>query len=185
MRVLYSGVLMRARGPLVALLALAVAVWSVVVSRPALPVAAVAPPAAAVPPALRDIGNLDRASDRLQAGRVASTPAPSTAPARNPFEFATPKPKPARTMTPAAALAAVAPPILLPPALPSVTLVGLVDREVDGRIVRTAVLSFGGQLHYVEAGGRLGGAYEVVAVGPHEVDLLALDTNTPRRLVQR
>jgi hypothetical protein len=185
MPLLYSGLLMRARGPLVALLALVVAVWSVVVTRPALPVVAVAPPAAAPPPALRDIGNLDRASDRLQAGRVAATPPPSAAPGRNPFEFEAPKPKPARTMSPAQALAAVAPPILLPPALPSVSLVGLVDRELNGRIVRTAVLSFGGQLHYVEAGSRLGGAYEVVAVGPHEVDLLALDTNTPRRLVQR
>jgi hypothetical protein len=185
MPLLYSGLLMRARGPLVALLALVVAVWSVVVTRPALPVVAVAPPAAAPPPALRDIGNLDRASDRLQAGRVTATPAPSGTPARNPFEFEAPKPKPARTMSPAQALAAVAPPILLPPALPSVSLVGLVDREVDGRIVRTAVLSFGGQLHYVEAGSRLGAAYEVVAVGPHEVDLLALDTNQTRRLVQR
>ena len=62
---------------------------------------------------------------------------------------------------------------------------GLVDREVDGRNVRIAVLSFGGRLHYVEAGSRLGAAYEVVAVGPNAVDLLALDTNTPRRLVQR
>lgn len=168
-----------------ALLALVVVVWSVVVTRPAVPVVAIARPAVVPPPAVRDIGNLDRASDRLQAGRVAATPAPSGAPARNPFEFAAPKPKPARTMSPAQALAAVAPPMLLPPALPSVSLVGLVDREVDGRLVRTAVLSFGGQLHYVEAGGRLGGAYEVVAVGPHEVDLLALDTNTPRRLVQR
>lgn len=176
---------MRARGPLVALLALAVAVWSVVVTRPAVPVVAVGRPAVVLPPAVRDIGNLDLSSDRLQAGRVAATPAPSGEPARNPFQFAAPKPKPARTMSPAQALAAVAPPILLPPALPSVTLVGLVDRKVDDRLVRTAVISFGGQLHYVEAGSRLGAAYEVVAVGPHDVDLLALDTNTTRRLVQR
>jgi len=53
------------------------------------------------------------------------------------------------------------------------------------RFVRIAVLSFGGRLHYVEAGSRLGAAYEVVAVGSNAVDLLALDTNTPRRLVQR
>ena len=72
---------------------------------------------------------------------------------------------------------------MLPPT--PVSLVGLVDREVDGRVVRIAVLSFGGRLHYVEAGSRLGAAYEVVAVGSNAVDLLALDTNTPRRLVQR
>jgi hypothetical protein len=51
--------------------------------------------------------------------------------------------------------------------------------------VRTAVLSFGGRLHYVEAGSRLGAAYEVVSVEGNAVDLLALDTNTPKRLVQR
>ena len=50
--------------------------------------------------------------------------------------------------------------------------------------MRIAVLSFGGWLHYVEAGSRLGAAYEVVAVGSNAVDLLALDTNTPRRLVR-
>jgi hypothetical protein len=182
---MYSVAVMRARGPLVALLALGVVAWAVFSVRPAGPAAAMAPPVAARPPALRDIANLDRAADRLQAGRAAASPA--GAPARNPFEFATPKPRPApsRTMTPAQALAAVAPPILLPPAMPAVSLVGLVDREVDGRLVRTAVVSFGGQLHYVEAGSRLGAAYEVVAVGPNDVDLLALDTNTTRRLVQR
>ena len=90
-----------------------------------------------------------------------------------------PPPKPAQA---AAALAALAP-LVLPPA--PVSLVGLVDWEVDGRVVRIAVLSFGGRLHYVEAGSRLGAAYEVVAVGSNAVDLLALDTNTPRRLVQR
>ena len=74
---------------------------------------------------------------------------------------------------------------MLPPPLPAVSLVGLVDREVNGRVVRIAVLSFGGTLHYVEAGGRLGAAYEVVAVGPNAVDLMALDSRTPRRLVQR
>lgn len=185
MPVLYSGFLMRARGLLVALLALAAVAWAVTAVRSPVPAAAIAPPATVPPPALREIGNLDRASDRLQAGRVAASAAPASAPVRNPFEFAVAKPKPARTMTAAAALAAVAPPILLPPALPSVSLVGLVDREVDGRLVRTAVLSFGGQLHYVEAGSRLGAAYEVVAVGPNDVDLLALDTNTTRRLVQR
>ena len=52
-------------------------------------------------------------------------------------------------------------------------------------IVRRGVESFGGRLHYVEAGGRLGAAYEVVSVGANAVDLLALDTQTTRRLVQR
>ena len=109
-------------------------------------------------------------------------------PSRNPFEFvavARPRPVTPKPPTPAqaaAALAALAP-LVLPPT--PVSLVGLVDREVDGRVVRIAVLSFGGRLHYVEAGSRLGAAYEVVAVGSNAVDLLALDTNTPRRLVQR
>jgi hypothetical protein len=175
---------MRARGLLVALLAVAVAAWAIMMawsSPPPPPLRAAAP--VVTPPIVRDISDLDRASARL-AGRTVSV-APSSAPARNPFEFAVARPKPAARPTPAAALAAVAPAFMLPPPLPSVSLVGLVDREVNGRTVRIAVLSFGGTLHYVEAGNRLGGAYEVVAVGTNAVDLLALDTNTPRRLVQR
>jgi hypothetical protein len=184
---MYSEAVMRARAPFLALLAVSAMAWAVLSMRsaPAYPSAAVAPRRAASPPAVRDIGDLERASARLRTDRSAGV-VPLAAPVRNPFEFAIARPKPAVARpTPAAALAAVTPTFLLPPPLPSVTLVGLVDRDVNGRVIRTAVLSFGGQLHYVEAGGRLGGAYEVVAVGPNAVDLLALETNTPRRLVQR
>ena len=183
---MYPEAVMRARGPLLALLGAVLAVWAVVAARPSpLPPQAPAPLPAAALPMVRDIAGLERASIRLADGRrqiKASLPAPS----RNPFEFVVAKPKPVidQRAKATAALTALAP-MVLPPALPQVALVGLVDREVDGRVVRTAVLSFGGRLHYVEAGGRVGGAYEVVAVGPNAVDLLALDSNTPRRLVQR
>ncbi len=185
---MYSETIMRARGPLLALLGVALLAWAVFASRTVPPPIA-APPAraAASAPVVRDIGDLDRASARLRDGRRLS-PATLTDPSRNPFQFvaARPRPLPApRRPKPeeaAAALAALAP-LVLPPT--PVSLVGLVDREVDGRVVRIAVLSFGGRLHYVEAGSRLGAAYEVVAVGSNAVDLLALDTNTPRRLVQR
>jgi hypothetical protein len=182
---MYSEVIMRARGPLLALLGVALLAWAAVATPPA-PPPAVAPAARTAASALvvREIGDLDRASARLRdvgrPGLVALA-----APSRNPFEFVVPRPKPLPPPKPAdaaAALAALAP-LVLPPT--PVSLVGLVDREVDGRIVRIAVLSFGGRLHYVEAGSRLGAAYEVVAVGSNAVDLLALDTNTPRRLVQR
>jgi hypothetical protein len=175
---------MRARGPLLALLGVAVLAWLAVANRSAPP--PVVPPAAltaAAAPVVRDIGDLERAA-RHREGR-GPTPTALIAPRRNPFEFAVVRPRPAPPPKPAeaaAALAALAP-LVLPPA--PVTLVGLVDRNVDGRPVRIAVLSFGGRLHYVEAGNRLGAAYEVVAVGPNAVDLLALDTNTTRRLVQR
>jgi hypothetical protein len=182
---MYSEAIMRARGPLLALLGVAVLAWLAVTSRPAPP--AVGPPpirAAGAAPVVRDIGDLDRVAARLRDGR---RPAAQTLPepSRNPFAFVVARPKPVAAPKPvdaAAALAALAP-LVLPPT--PVTLVGLVDREENGRAVRIAVLSFGGRLHYVEAGGRLGAAYEVVAVGPNAVDLLALDTNTPRRLVQR
>ena len=181
---MYSETIMRARGPLLALLGIALAAWALLATRPApLPVVGPAARTAAAAPVLREIGDLDRAAARLQDGRRQAQPL--TAPARNPFEFVVARPKPVAPPKPAeaaAALAALAP-LVLPPA--PVSLVGLVDREVDGRVVRIAVLSFGGRLHYVEAGSRLGAAYEVVAVGPNAVDLLALDTNTPRRLVQR
>jgi hypothetical protein len=173
---------MRARGVLVALLVVLVAAWAIVLARPTPPPARAVLPAVA-PPIVREIDDLDRAAARLTA-RLTSH-APTRAPSRNPFEFAVPRPKPASKPTPAAAIAAATPAFLLPPPLPTVALVGLVDRQVNGRMVRTAVLSFGGTLHYVEAGERLGSAYEVVAVGQNAVDLLALDSNTPRRLVQR
>ena len=135
---------------------------------------------------VRDIGDLDRASARLRDGRRPARPRwpiraaiRSSSSSPGPGRVGAQPPKPAEA---AAALAALAP-LVLPPT--PVSLVGLVDREVDGRVVRIAVLSFGGRLHYVEAGSRLGAAYEVVAVGSNAVDLLALDTNTPRRLVQR
>jgi hypothetical protein len=181
---LYPEAIMRARGPLLALLGITVLAWLAVASRPA-PPTIVPPPARAADaaPVVRDIDDLDRASARLRGGRPAVQPL--AAPARNPFAFVVARPKPAAPPKPAeaaAALAALAP-LVLPPA--PVTLVGLVDREENGRPVRIAVLSFGGRLHYVEAGSRLGAAYEVVAVGQNAVDLLALDTNTTRRLVQR
>ncbi len=183
---MYSERLMRARGSLLALLGAALLAWVVFAVRPADPPVIVPPVrTAASAPVVRQISDLDRASDRLRGGGPLAAAAPLADPIRNPFEFAAVRakaaPKPADA---AAALAALAP-LVLPPAMPSVTLVGLVDREVDGRLVRIAVLSFGGRLHYVEAGARLGAAYEVVAVGPNAVDLLAVETNTPRRLVQR
>lgn len=172
---------MRARGLLVALLVVLAAAWAIVLARPTVPATVRTGPPAVVPPIVRELDDLDRAAARLT-GRTAAQ-APATASSRNPFQFvvARPKAKP----TPAAALAAVTPAFILPPPLPAVTLVGLVDRQLNGRMVRTAVLSFGGTLHYVEAGERLGSAYEVVAVGQNAVDLLALDTHTPRRLIQR
>ena len=161
-RLMYSEVTMRARGPLLALLGIALAAWALLATRPApLPVVGPAARAAAAAPVLREIGDLDRAAARLQDGRRLQAQA-LTAPARNPFEFVVVRPKPVAPPKPseaAAALAALAP-LVLPPA--PVSLVGLVDREVDGRVVRIAVLSFGGRLHYVEAGSRLGAAYEVV-----------------------
>jgi hypothetical protein len=182
---MYSEAVMRARGPLLALLGVALLAWAMVAARPAQPPIVAPPPVAvATAPVVRDIGDLDRASARLRDG-VRPGPMPLANPSRNPFEFVVPRPKPAPAPKPAeaaAALAALAP-LVLPPT--PVTLVGLVDREVDGRVVRIAVLSFGGRLHYVEAGSRLGAAYEVVAVESNAVDLLALDTNTTRRLVQR
>jgi len=182
---MYPEAIMRARGPLLALLGVALLAWAAVSTRPA-PLPIIAPPdrTAVSAPVLRDISDLDRASARLRDGRRPD-PVPLAAPNRNPFQFVVARPRPLPPPKPAqaaAALAALAP-LVLPPA--PVSLVGLVDREVDGRIVRIAVLSFGGRLHYVEAGSRLGAAYEVVAVGSNAVDLLALDTNTPRRLVQR
>ena len=181
---MYPEAIMRARGPLLALLGVAVLAWLALASRPA-PLAVLPPPprAATAAPLLRDIDDLDRAAARLRDGRSAVQQLAE--PGRNPFAFVVARPKPAAAPKPAdaaAALAALAP-LVLPPT--PVTLVGLVDREENGRPVRIAVLSFGGRLHYVEAGSRLGAAYEVVSVGANAVDLLALDTNTPRRLVQR
>jgi hypothetical protein len=181
---MYPEAIMRARGPLLALLGVAILAWLAVANRPAPQTIVPAPArAAGSAPVVRDIDDLDRAASRLRDGRPAVQALAE--PGRNPFAFVVARPKPAARPRPADAAAALAAltPLVLPPT--PVTLVGLVDREENGRAVRIAVLSFGGRLHYVEAGSRLGAAYEVVAVGPNAVDLLALDTNTPRRLVQR
>jgi hypothetical protein len=181
---MYPEVIMRARGPLLALFGLAVLAWLAVSTGPPAPALPTPARIDASAPVVRDISDFDRIAARLGDGGRRAVPA-LIEPRRNPFEFVTARPQPAARPKPAeaaAALAALAP-VVLPPA--PVTLVGLVDREQDGRAVRIAVLSYGGRLHYVEAGSRLGAAYEVVAVGSNAVDLLALDTNMPRRLVQR
>ena len=64
---MYSEAIMRARGPLLALLGIALAAWALLATRPApLPVVGPAARTAAAAPVLREIGDLDRAAARLR-----------------------------------------------------------------------------------------------------------------------
>jgi hypothetical protein len=132
---------------------------------------------------LRD---LDAATARMQA-ELGAAAARQDSPRRNPFRFggdpaAGPSdPASPATLTPLRAVD----PAALRPAAPVVILVGLVERTVDGRRERTAVLSMNGELHYVVAGQQMRGDYEVITVGADAVELRSLADGSTRRLVQR
>jgi hypothetical protein len=70
-----------------------------------------------------------------------------------------------------------APPI--PPA-PVVTLLGLAETNEGGRVVRTAVISTGGELWMVKEGDTVAGRYRVAAVAADRVDLKDVQSGTLR-----
>jgi len=178
----------RTGGLLLALLAVLVLVW--VVSpwrlpgnpvserRSAAPLPAGAPGAGA-PFELADV------AERLQQRRSA-TVAADRAPLRNPFEFAETGPS-------GRATAAGADPAPAQPLVPSgpgplatastPTLIGVVERSVDGRRARVAVVRMSGRLYYVTVGDRVGSTYEVTTVDAEAVEVRDTNDGATRRLV--
>jgi hypothetical protein len=68
---------------------------------------------------------------------------------------------------------------LIPPA-PLVTLLGLAEKTDSGHLVRTAVISTGGELWIVKEGDTVAGRFRVGAVSLDRVDLRDVQTGTSR-----
>ena len=68
---------------------------------------------------------------------------------------------------------------LIPPA-PLVTLLGLAEKTEGGRLVRTAVISAGGELWMVKEGDTVAGRFRVGAVTADHVDLTDVQAGTSR-----
>jgi hypothetical protein len=122
-------------------------------------------------------------TERLEARRAQAEL--SAVERRNPFRFAVDQraprePQLAQAASPA--LAAGAAPAAGPAPLPPVSLIGIVDRTVDGHAQRLAVVSMADTLHYVAVGARIGSRYEVVSVAADAVELKDLSDGSTRRL---
>lgn len=144
--------------------------------RPARP--ALTDGAASVQPLVDLTGEAERLARRLDEAQV------YRAPARDPFQFKVAA-EPAR---PVAAVAAPVAPASLTPAPvapPTFMLVGVAeDRQGDG-VIRTAVVSGGGELWLVKAGESVDGKFTVTAVDADAVELIRADTGTAVRLTFR
>jgi hypothetical protein len=129
----------------------------------------------------RSAFDLEVATDRLKKG-MAATAVPREA-GRNPFRFVgdervTGEPRQAQPLgaPPAAAPVVVA---------PTVSLIGIVERTVNGTPVRVAVVSMADTLYYVSAGERIGMRYEVVVVTADAIELKDLAEGASRRVALR
>ena len=118
-------------------------------------------------------------ADRLHA-RVARE-VQSPVPERNPFRFADPRPQ-ATTRATAPDGDVAAGPEQLAPVPPPIALAGIAEDEIDGRLVRTAVLSVPGDVLLVREGEAVLGRYRVVRIESEAVELLDLPAGTTERL---
>lgn len=115
--------------------------------------------------------------------RLAAAPAPGE-PLRNPFAFDAREPRAVHrtaSVVTAAPAAAEAPRMPVEPAL---SLVGIAEQQTPAGLVRTAMISTGGDdLLMVTEGQAVGLRYRVVAVGADAVELKDVATGATRRLV--
>ncbi len=112
--------------------------------------------------------------------RLATAPAPEQS-LRNPFAFGLREPSASRRRAPVAA--AVVPDEPRVPVEPALVLVGVAEQETPDGIVRTAMLTIGGDdLLMVTAGQPVGLRYRVVAVGADAVELKDTVTGQTLRL---
>lgn len=68
------------------------------------------------------------------------------------------------------------------PAVPDVVLQGMAESREGETLVRTAILSVGGELVFATAGSILGGMFTVVAVGPESIEIEAIDGGLRRTI---
>lgn len=123
---------------------------------------------------------------RLHA-RMADAPVPDTNP-RNPFSFA-PAPRAPRGAADGlvhAATVADAPPAVLPPPLPALTLMGVAEETLAAGVRRTAVIGGEGDTIYMVVEGQaVGDRYRVTKIGVDAVELEDLLTKGYRRIAMR
>jgi hypothetical protein len=130
-----------------------------------------------------EVFDMQVTTERLEARRAqGELPAEER---RNPFRFAVDQRAPREPQQAQAAtlpLAAGAATAATLPTLPPMSLIGIVDRTVDGRAQRLAVVSMADTLYYAAAGARIGSRYEVVSVAADAVELKDLSDGSTRRV---
>ena len=103
-------------------------------------------------------------------------------PVRDPFRFAPRRAAGLAERQPAVAAAPPPPPVEVLPPAPRVLLAGVAEDEVDGRTVRTAVLSAPTGVLIVREGEEILGYYRVGRIESDAVELVAIDSGQRRRL---
>ncbi len=104
-------------------------------------------------------------------------------PGRDPFRFAARRtPGPAAEREEPIAEPPPPPPVNLAPPAPVVSLSGVAEDQVDGRTVRTAVLSSPAGVLLVREGEEILGYYRVGRIESEAVELVPIGQGSPRRL---
>lgn len=116
-----------------------------------------------------------RLQSRLRAERAYS------APQRNPFRFAA-READADTSERAAIPELSAPPVDLAPAAPAVSVAGIAEEQIDGRVERTAILSSPLGVLLVREGEEILGYYRVTRIEGEAVEVVGLADGVPLRL---
>jgi len=126
---------------------------------------------------------LVEATDRLR--RHAGPAAGDVVVRRDPFSFAGGRPAqadpgPAAPVTPP-------PPIGAPevPAAPAIVLQGMAESREGDAVVRTAILSVGGELVFAKVGAAIGGGLTVVAIDADRVELESAADGSRQTVVMR
>lgn len=167
----------RTRVFLLAVLAIVAAVWAWTMSSPERAAAVRAARAAQAARPAPPVFDLQVRADRLD-GRAAPPPASR----RNPFRFGEDLRAPREPQPAGPVASALTAPVAAPPALPVLSLVGIVDRTVDGKAIRIAVVSTADGLVYVSAGERVSPRYEVASLTAEAIELTDLTDGSTRRL---
>jgi hypothetical protein len=109
---------------------------------------------------------------------------PPRQPGRNLFTYHTPAPPSAAA--PPAPKPALSEAVVFTPPVPALKLAGIAeDADADGTPLRTAIISGEGQLFMAKEGENVTTRYRVTKIAADVVELLDLETNTPRRLALR
>jgi hypothetical protein len=104
-----------------------------------------------------------------------------TEPQRNPFRFAE-RPIPAPASRDLAAVVEAPPPIDVPPPGPHVSVAGIAEEQLEGRVERTAILSSPMGVLLVHVGDTVLDDYRVNLIEAESVELVRVSDGTSTRL---